>query len=813
MDKRYDHLLSEKAVRELWEENNIYAFNDKSNKEVFSIDTPPPTVSGSLHIGHVFSYTHTDIIARFKRMMGYNVFYPMGFDDNGLPTERFVEKTHKLRAHMLKRSEFIALCLKESEKAAKTFSELWKTMGLSIDWSKTYSTISDRVRKISQYSFIDLYNKNLVYRKEEPALYCTTCRTSVAQAELESVDIPSMFNDIEFRLDSGEKIVVATTRPELLPACVSVFFNPADERYSHLEGQKALTPVFHREVPIIADDAVDPGKGTGLVMCCTFGDQTDIDWYKEHGLPLVQVIGRNGVWSEDTGPLVGLRMNEARKKILELLEEEGTLLGQQTIIHPVNVHERCKKEIEYLVLKQWFVKILENKKKFLELADKIEWKPEFMKARYVDWVKNLKWDWCISRQRFYAVPFPIWHCEDCNEIVLADIKDLPVDPQEQEYPGGRCPNCSGSKLTPETDLMDTWNTSSLTPQVNVNWPDNDAGVSIPMSIRPQAHDIIRTWAFYTIIKAYYHQKTIPWKEIVISGHVKAGKEKLSKSSGGGKLTPEVLLGQHPADTIRHWTAQGKLGTDTAISENQFKIGSRLLTKLWNAFRFCKDQLSEYKPSDTKPLLSPLNEWILHSFSNTFRSAIAEFETYDYTKALEVTEKFFWHSFCDNYLELIKDQLFNPEKYEASEIEGTRFVLYEVGFGLLQLFSPIIPHITETLYQMFYKDAEGSISIHTKIIDLKRYEYNFEESASLFNLVVDVVGQVRRLKSENALSLKAEVSMLEIYSTEQSSLNKVKSQEAVIAGITQAKTISYVCGDTSDFAIDKSDDSLVIRVYI
>jgi valyl-tRNA synthetase len=813
MDKRYDHLENEKKARELWESNSIYAFDEKSEKEIFSIDTPPPTVSGSLHIGHVFSYTHTDIIARFKRMTGRNVFYPMGFDDNGLPTERFVEKKHKIRAHMLKRSEFIDLCLKESATAAESFAELWKKMGLSIDWSKTYSTISDRVRKISQYSFIDLYNQDLVYRKEEPALYCTTCRTSVAQAELESADISSTFNEIEFRLESGEKVVVATTRPELLPACVAVFYHPEDERYAHLEGKKAITPVFHNEVPIIADDSVEKDKGTGLVMCCTFGDQTDIDWYKKHQLPLKQIVGRNGVWSEDTGPLAGLRVQEARKKVLELLQEEGTLLGQKKISHPVSVHERCKREIEYLVLRQWFVNILDHKEKFLDLADQVEWKPAFMKARYIDWVKNLKWDWCISRQRFYAVPFPIWHCDECSKIVLADLKDLPVDPQEQEYPGKDCPHCGSEKLSPETDLMDTWNTSSLTPQVNMNWPEEGAGVSMPMSMRPQAHDIIRTWAFYTIIKAYYHQKTIPWKEIVISGHVKAGKEKLSKSKGGGKLTPEVLLSSYPADAIRYWTAQGKLGTDTALSENQFKIGMRLLTKLWNAFRFCKDQLEEYKPSGEKPALSSLNQWVLHSFSGTFKETLEAFEAYDYTRALEITEKFFWHVFCDNYLELIKDQIFNPEKYDAAELEGTRFVLYEVGFGILQLFSPVIPHVTETLYQMFYQEKEGDLSIHTKVIEQDRYKYSFEESTSLFDLVVDVVGQVRRLKSENGLSLKVEVTTLEVYSSDETQLEKIKKQEAVIAGISQAQEIVYVCGDASDFAIDTSNSSLIIRVNV
>ena len=810
MDKRYDHLKNEKQSQKTWEDKKLYKFDAKNKKQVFSIDTPPPTVSGSLHIGHIFSYTHTDIIARFKRMSGHNVFYPMGYDDNGLPTERFVEKKHKLRAHMLKRSEFMDLCLKESENSSKEFSELWKSMGLSIDWSQTYSTISEPVRKISQYSFIDLYNKGFIYRKEEPALYCPICRTSVAQAELDNVEVKTTFNDIEFKTPGGEKLVIATTRPELLPACVAVFYHPKDKRYIHLKGEKAITPVFNKEVPILADDTVDKEKGTGLVMCCTFGDQQDITWYKNHKLPLVQVVGRNGVWLDEAGPLAGLRVRDARKKVLELLQEAGVLLSQKQITHPVNTHERCKNEIEYLVLTQWFVNILDHKGTFLDLAEEIEWKPAFMKSRYIDWVTNLKWDWCISRQRFYAVPFPLWHCVDCKKVVLAEEKDLPIDPQEQSYPGGKCPHCEGSRLEPETDLMDTWNTSSLTPQINANWPKNDKGIAIPMSMRPQAHDIIRTWAFYTIVKAYYHNKTIPWKEIVISGYVTDGKEKLSKSKGGSKLTPERLLQQYPADAIRYWAAHGKLGTDTALSENQFKIGMRLLTKLWNAFRFCKDHLESYKKAAAPKNLSTLNEWLLHNFSITYNSALKAFDEYNYTRALEEIEAFFWNNFCDNYLELVKDQLFNPEKYNKEEIDGTRFVLYEVGFGILQLLSPILPHITETLYGQFYENKEQSESIHISQFDNKRYGYNFEQSAKLFDKIIKVVGTVRKLKSEKNLSLKQEVAELIICGSDS---EKIKTLETLLSGVTHAKSIKYSGESSEKDGIEEVDGAWKITVRV
>ncbi len=800
MDKRYDHIKFEKEARELWEKLKTYAYDKNSKKETFSIDTPPPTVSGSLHTGHIFSYTHTDIIARYKRMLGFNVFYPMGFDDNGLPTERYVEKQNKTKGHLHKRSDFIKMCLTETEKIEKEFEDLWKKMGLSIDWTKTYSTISDKVRKVSQYSFIDLYNKDHIYRKEEPSLYCTTCRTTVAQAELDDADVSSNFNDIEFNLEDGKQLTIATTRPELLPACVAVFYNPKDDRYKNLKGKKATVPVFGHKVPILEDNKVDIEKGTGLVMCCTFGDQTDIYWYKTHKLPFIQAVGFDGKWTNKTGPLEGLRVHEARKKILELLKDSGKLLNQTKIKHNVGVHERCKQEIEYLILKQWFVKILDHKKEFLEQADKIEWKPSFMKARYKDWVENLGWDWCISRQRFYGIPFPVWHCTECGHVILAKEKDLPVDPQETKFKG-ECPKCGSSKIDGDTDVMDTWNTSSLTPQINIGWTSkdkSDTGITIPMSMRPQAHDIIRTWAFYTIIKAYYHQNDIPWKEIVISGHVLSGKEKISKSKGKSNVPePEKLLETYPADVIRYWTANGKLGTDTAFSENQLKIGQRLITKLWNAFRFCKDHLSSYEKIDTSEIkLDSLPKWLLQNFSDTVKNYHKYFEIYNYTQALEVVEKFFWHNFCDNYLELIKDQIFNPENYDEQTLNATRFVLYEIGFGILQLFSPFLPHITENLYQSFYKKKEGQNSIHSLTFDKSRFnnsrfDFNFEAEANLFNKIIDIVSIVRKLKTKNQLSLKVKIETLNIYTKDKDLLEVIKKEDALIKGITKAKEIVFV----------------------
>ena len=797
MDKRYDHLACEQTARTLWEKESIYSFNHEHTKPVYSIDTPPPTVSGTLHIGHVFSYTHADLIARYKRMQGYNVFYPRGFDDNGLPTERFVEKKNKTKAHLMKRSEFVALCLKETADVEKLFENLWRTMGLSVDWTKIYSTISDDVRKVSQYSFIDLYNKKLVYRKQEPSLYCTTCQTSVAQAEIDNMEVATTFNDISFATEDGHQLTIATTRPELLPACVAVFYHPNDARYQHLAGKHAITPIFEKRVPLIADDQVDPEKGSGLVMCCTFGDQMDIAWFKKHSLPIIETIGRDGKWAASAGELAGLRVHEARKKVLELLEQAGKLIAKKNITHNVNTHERCKQEIEYQILEQWFVKILEHKDTFIALADKINWRPAYMKARYKDWVQNLNWDWCISRQRFFGIPFPLWHCTDCKNVVLADLKDLPIDPQEQSFPGGSCTNCGSTALTPETDVMDTWNTSSLTPQVNALWPSSNPPFSMPMSMRPQAHDIIRTWAFYTIIKSYYHHNQIPWNDIMISGHVLAGKgEKISKSKENEKMTPEGLLKEFPADVIRFWAASGKLGTDTAFSDNQLKIGQKLVTKLWNAFRFCKDFLAEYRPSTNKPSLNELNEWLFDRLKKTTDQYKEAFEEYEYSQALDVVERFFWHDFCDNYLELIKDQLFNPTNYDQAIIQGTQHTLYEVGFGILQLYAPFVPHITESIYQLMFKEHESTISLHITKLDYQRFAQSYGSSAQIIEHVLAIVAHVRRLKSEQQVSLKTSLHCLTICSKDQDLLDSLRTQATLLQGITKAETISFVANDSA-----------------
>lgn len=800
MDKKYDHLKAEAAAQDLWRTDDTYSAKNNPGR-LYTIDTPPPTVSGSLHIGHIFSYTQTDIIARYRRMSGMSVFYPFGFDDNGLPTEKFVEKKLDIQAHNFKRSEFIAICLKETVAVEKQFEVLWRRIGLSVDWSACYSTIDERSRSISQLSFIELYKKGHVYRKDEPALYCTNCRTTVAQAELDDMEKGSHFVDIIFKC-SNEELIIATTRPELLYAVNAVFYHPDDKRYQHLAGKQATVPFYNTQVPLLPDPLVDPEKGTGLVMCSTFGDKTDVGWYKKHKLPYKPAIGLDGKFIAGTGPIEGLRAHNAREKIIEHLESLGLVKNKKAITHSVNVHERCKKEIEYLILPQWFLAILPHKQKFIELGDAIEWYPSFMKSRYTNWVENISWDWCLSRQRFYGIPFPAWHCTACKAIVLADEKQLPIDPQEVAYEG-TC-TCGSTSFTPDTDVMDTWNTSSLTPYIcaslhtgkkkGVLTQSQETGF-IPMAMRPQAHDIIRTWAFDTIIKVWMHNDTIPWKKIVISGHVlSTEKEKISKSKGNSPLDPENLLSLYPADAIRYWTASGSLGYDISFSENQIGIGQKLLIKLWNALRFAQPYIEGIKPGEAQPQkLGIENEWILSSIARSYAGYQKYFEQHEFSLALSSIEHFFWQDFCDNYLEIIKEQLMHPELYTAEEVHATRWTLATVSLRILQLYAPFIPHATETLYGLLFKHHVGVPSIHQTKFAAIQHGALFEESERVMKEILGLLSQVRKLKTEKQLSLRTELATLAISCTQDATSRELASHEKLIKGITRAHAISWHTG--------------------
>lgn len=777
LDKKYKGLEKEAEIRKFWEDNQIYKFDENSDKEIYSIDTPPPTVNGKIHIGHIFSYSQTEMIARYKRLRGYNVFYPFGFDDNGLPSERLVEKREGKKAHEIGREEFSKLCYDITNEYEDGFKDLFTTMAISCDWDRKYKTVSKDTIKQSQKSFLDLIKKGKCYHGDAPALWCHECLTSIAQAELETKTVKTTFNYIWFDIvGEDEKLMIATTRPELLPAIVAVFVNPEDKKYAKYIGKNVRIPLIDIEVEILADEKVDMEKGTGAVMCCTFGDQTDIEWWRKYDLPLKNILSRNGKITaenvKEAKPYEGLYVTKARKQIIEDLEEIGALDHKEDLEHEVQVHERCSTPVEYTVMKQWFIDTTSEKEAFLKIGDEIKWYPSYMKARYVEWVKNVMWDWNISRQRYFGVPFPVWYNKKTGEAVYAREEDLPVNPLVDKAPVDDPEN-----YVPETDVMDTWATSSITPIINARIGEEDEVKGlIPMSLRTNASDIIRTWDFYTIVKSYYHFNKRPWDNIMISGFVMAGKgEKISKSKGNSKVEPTDLVKQMPADNIRYWAGTGRLGTDIIYADETLKRGKKLANKIFNVSKFIEMHLSDYKENQEKfgkdfNDFEYIDKWIISKYEEMEKSYINYLEEYEVGLALNVLEKFFWN-FCDNYIEIVKHRLYRPEEFGEKQRYSGQVTVHMILFKLIQAFSIYMPYITEYIYQELYREEVGEISIHKTIIKPLEYSNYMPEGDN----IIQIIGKLRGEKTNNNVSLKTPIEDVIIY-TDEKTIDAIRKSE-------------------------------------
>lgn len=730
MADKYNPQEVESRIRSFWEKNKIYKFDNKRKGKIYSIDTPPPTVSGQMHIGHAFSYAQEDFIVRFKRMNG-NVFYPFGTDDNGLPTERLVEKLKNIKSKDMSRADFIKLCLKTLKEITPGFIEDWKKLGISCDYNISYSTIDENSRKISQKAFIELYKKDLIYKKEFPTIWCPECQTAIAQAELEDKESSSLFSTLKFKSD-GKDLLIATTRPELLGACVAVFVNPKDKRYKNLVGKKAVVPLFEQEVPIIEDESASIEKGTGVLMICSYGDKFDVDAINRHKLSPKLVLDEQG--RINGGDYKGLKVKPAREKILEDLEKNNLVVEKEEISHVVNVHDKCGTEIEFITTEQWFIKILDKKKKLIEQGKKINWYPKYMYKRYENWVKGLEWDWTISRDRHFGVPMPVWNCE-CGEVILADEKELPVDPLQVKK---KC-KC-GKQAKGEEKVLDTWATSSLTPELAGN------NVAVPYSLRPQAHDIIRTWAFYTIVRALYHHNNIPWKDIMVSGFVTLKGEKMSKSKGN-VVQPQDVLNEYGADALRFWAAGSKLGNDLDYQEQDLVAGKKFITKLWNAAKFVFMNLEDFDNKKPKKL-EKIDELFLRKLNGFVGDCTQEFGTYNYSKVKENIEKFFWNMFCDNYLEIVKTRVYQNKKGK----ESAQYVLYNSLLTILKVIAPIMPFVTEEIYQMYFKESEKVKSIH--ISEWPKVECKVGDSKDL-DLFVEILSKIRQEKTRVKKAMNSE----------------------------------------------------------
>ena len=768
--KRPNFQELEKEIMDFWEKEKLYKFNLEADKPVYSIDTPPPTISGKLHIGHAFSYSQAEFIARYKRMRGYNVFYPFGYDNNGLPTEKLAEEMHGVKAKDMSRAKFVELCLETSRKVEKEYERVFKRMGISCDWNELYRTIEPRVQKISQTSFLKLYEKGRVYRKLAPTLWCPKCETAIAQVELKDKEVNSFFNYILFELEDGGKIEIATTRPELLASCCAVFVHPGDKRYKHLVGKKAKVPLFNFYVPIMADKRVDPNKGTGIVMFCTFGDLTDVEWFKAYKFEPKISIASDGTLNELAGKYKGMKVKEAREAIIEDLKKEGLLVKQVPIKHVVNVHERCDTEIEFLLTKQWFIKYLDLKEKFLEAGRKIKWWPEHMRVRYENWINGLQWDWCISRQRYFGVPFPVWYCKKCGKEILASYDQLPVDPLKDK-PSKPC-SCGCKEFVPEKDVMDTWATSALTPLINAAW---DKGTEhkrfkmlYPMSLRPNAHDIITFWDFNTIAMCMLHTGKVPFENIMISGHgLDRHGRKMSKSRGNVVL-PLDMMEKYSADALRWWAASVKLGEDLNFREEDLRKGIRHATKLWNTARFASMHLKE-KPN--KPAkLNIVDRWLLAELAEVIDACTEAFEHYEYSKAKMHAEQFFWNVFCDYYLEMIKYRL-----YSGEEKDSALWTLYNSLLILLKLFAPFIPFITEKIYQLLFRNYEGTKSIHISEWPKSEKDWYDKEALALGRIAVECIAALRKWKKLKNLSLAEEVENITLAHPEPEKVETIKKE--------------------------------------
>ena len=820
-----------------WDKHKVYRFDrDATRESVFSIDTPPPTVSGSLHVGHIFSFTHPDIVARYWRMRGKDVFFPMGWDDNGLPTERRVENYYGVRCEpslpydssftppekpgkekiSISRQNFIELCVSLTAIDEEIFKNLFRHLGLSIDWSLEYSTISAPARAISQRGFLEMMGRGEVYSAEAPTLWDIDFRTAVSQAELVDKERPGTYHRIAFdRADNTGTIDIDTTRPELLASCVELVAHPDDERYQPLFGTLVVTPLFGVEVPILAHELADPEKGTGIAMICTFGDTTDVVWWRELNLPTRALIGRDGRflkadfaadgWTARDPELaqefydaqvLGKTVNQARAAIVDQLRATGALIGElREITHPVKFYEYGERPLEIVTSRQWFVRTLEHRDELLARGDEIIWHPDFMRLRYKSWVEGLNVDWNISRQRFFGVPFPAWYpIDDDGEVnldivILPDQESLPVDPSSDAAPGYReDQRGQPGGFVGDANIMDTWATSSLSPQIAGQWGTDLFARVFPMDLRPQAHEIIRTWLFATVVRSHFQFNSLPFSDALISGWVLDPDRKKMSKSFGNVVTPMPLLEQFGADALRYWAAGGRPGNDTAFDEGQMKIGRRLGIKILNASKFVLGRLDGAAIPGPDAVSEPLDKDLLSLLAKLITETTDDFESYDYARAIERTETFFW-SFCDDYVELVKIRAYGAANEGATD--SARATLAIALSVLQRLFAPILPFVTEEVWHWWHET-----SVHTSpwptVGELPVLDG--AASGSLYRPVCEVLEAIRREKSSAKVSQRAEVASV-----------LVRAPAAFLDGVRSGEDDLKAAGAVRLLTVEEADD--------
>ncbi len=804
--KDYD-FKKEKEWEQKWEDENIYKYIGDGSRPRYIIDTPPPYPTGAIHLGHVLNWVYIDMNARYRRQKGYDVLFPQGWDCHGLPTEVKVEETHGIKKNDVSRAQFREYCIDLTTKNIASMKKDMKAMGYSQDWTREFVTMNPEYMRRTQYSFLKMYEDGLIYQGKHPVNWCPRCQTAIAFAEVEYSDnttflnyvnfppaVEDSYDDIASSQASGkqadpkeEGILIATTRPELMSACVAVVIHPEDERYTHLLGKYVEVPLSHQKVKIIADEEVDPEFGTGAVMICTFGDKTDVSWVQKYDLEVIDVMDDAGILTAAAGRYEGMDLQTCKKQTIEDLDSEGYLLKKEQVDQNVGQCWRCKTPVEILLKEQWFVAVRDLIEKTKVAADEMKWVPEHMKSRMVNWADSMEWDWCISRQRIFATPIPVWYCKDCGKVILPDVEDLPIDPTVDK-PKHAC-ECGCEEFVPEVDVLDTWMDSSISPLSIAGWPDEDYVNHFPSNIRPQGHDIIRTWAFYTTLRCIALTGQKPFDDIVINGMV-FGEDgnKMSKSRPEFVVGPEEVIEKYGADPLRTWAANSVPGSDVIFDWKDIKHGYRFLRKFWNAFRFISMQIFDEDVSydEVKDNLGPLDLWILSKLNNLNKTVDKAFDDYNFAQTITPIERFFWHDFCDEYIEAVKYRLYTDVSDESRR--AAKYTLRTVVETSLKLLAPIAPFFTEEVYQYFSDE-----SIHTTLWPEVHDELISEEMENKGETTVELIDEVRRFKSASKIPLNAELAEVNVYTSDEDLVDVFNSFDSDIKGTLKIKDLAISSG--------------------
>ncbi len=796
LPRKIDFLAMEEKWQFKWEEWGTYHFDWKDrSKPTFSIDTPPPYPSGEFHMGNVLNWTYFDIVARYKRMRGYNVHFPQGWDCHGLQIERRAEQEFGIKKTEMQTAKFIDLCKEFVNKYINIMKTAIRQLGCSNDWTTEYKTMNPDYWRRTQLSFIKLYRTGYIYRGTHPVNWCPSCETAIADAEVNYETKKGILHYIKFSLEK-DHMTIATTRPELIPACVTVAVNPKDKRYKQHIGKKIHVPTTNRTVEIITDNMVDPDFGSGAVMICTYGDKADVKTVAKHRISPITIMTTDGKMNQNAGKYEGLSMQEARRTISDDLEKQGLLTKTEHIEQEIGLCDRCETPIEILETRQWFLKSRKLTSKVNKTADNLAWYPDYMKTRLIDWAKSLDWDWVISRQRVFGTPIPIWYCQKCGEIILAEENWPPIDPKQENPRIKKCPKCDNVKFIPERDVFDTWMDSSITCAVHAGWPDaseKEWRRLFPADLHPSGTDIIRTWAYYLMLRHLALFDETPYKACLINGMV-LGKDgrKMSKSLGNYIATSEVF-DKYGADTSRQWAAGGgTTGSDIPFRWPDVEYAWRFLIKLWNASRFVSLLLKDYRPR--KPLKTRLlDEWLLAKMDQATLKITEAFEKCQFNIAMEAIRSFAWRDLCDNYIEAAKHRLYKGEVYGETEREAAQYSLYTALHRLMRLFAPIAPHITEEIYQFMFVEEKKNRSIHLSSWPVVERNEIDEKIIVKGDLVIALIGEIRREKARKRLPLNSEIAELKIYAESEADIETLQECIEDITGTCKIGKVEISSG--------------------